>query len=477
MGFIKRLNIILLLSVISYISAFGQYKITDSSTKGVLPTKYAIVLYSNQVVENKGDNQKMASHWVNKGGGSFKWQKEISESGEYEVVINYATKTAGSIVKVVSGKDSISAGLAITSGYYPSSSTDWYAFNCERKQIPGKLYLTKGINTVAVQLKGGRKNEVNLYTLELIKTNKKDLIKKDQAHAQQVKPNMKWFKESPYGLMFHWTSQSTPKQGALKPYQDAVNAFNVSAFVKMVQKTGASYVIFTTNHAEPFFPAPLKQWEKEYPGHTTSRDLIKEIADSLDQNHIKLILYLATHIYAKYDQVNDDEFERLNFSLLTEIGERYKKKVAGYWLDGWYQSYEKHPSFDFEKLYRVSKIGNPNRLLCLNSWVYPVATLWQDYWAGEVYTPGMPSTKPMLENGPGKGLQNHNLIVMETDDWLHTSLNTRIKEPSLKADDLVSFIKNQQGKAPVTINIQIYQDGSISDGALNIMETVREKLK
>ena len=26
----------------------------------------------------------------------------------------------------------------------------------------------------------------------------------------------------------------------------------------------------------------------------------------------------------------------------------------------------------------------------------------------------------VIENGPGRGLQAHNLIVMETENWLHT---------------------------------------------------------
>lgn len=488
----NKLNILLLVFFASVTNVLGQQKATAKETisnsyirdKKVLPTtvdsrmptKYSIVLYSDDITEKKGNNQKMAAHWENRGGGDFKWQKDIQDNGKYEVAISYSTKSKGSIVKVFAGKDSISTKLAITSGYYSAGNTDWYAFNCERKQIPGLLTLKKGINVISLKFVANNESPINLYSLELIPIAKKKLIEKDFKNAAKIKPNAKWFTESPYGLMFHWTSQTTPRRGAIKPYNDAVNAFDVGTFVKMVQKTGASYIIFTTNHAEPYFPAPLKSWESEYPGHTTRRDLVEEIADSLQQHNIKLILYLATHIYAKYEKVNDKEFERLNFSLLSEIGERYKKKVAGYWLDGWYQSYEKHPTFNFEKLYKVCKIGNPNRLLGLNSWVYPVLTFWQDYWAGEVYSIGNPTKTRILEDGPGVGLQTHSLIVMERDDWLHTTLNTDIKSPSLRIDDLVDFISKQKGKGPVTINIQIYQDGRISNEALSTMEAVNEKL-
>ena len=57
----------------------------------LLPTKYAIVLYSNQVSDTSGNNQMNASHWQNSGGGTFIWTKEIKGDGAYQVAINYST--------------------------------------------------------------------------------------------------------------------------------------------------------------------------------------------------------------------------------------------------------------------------------------------------------------------------------------------------------------------------------------------------
>ena len=453
-----------------------QHSLQETTT-GVTASKYAIVLYSDDVTGMKGNNQKMGSHFVMKGSGSLTWKKDIPADGEYQVAVSYSAKAGGSAIKVFTTHDSIMSALAVTASYYPANQTEWSSFNCERKLVNGNLHLSKGFNTIYVDITGGKGSEINLYAIELLPVAKKALITKDLANAAKAKPDMSWFTKMPYGLMFHWTSQSAPENGPIKPYNEAVNAFDVGEFTKMVKKTGASYVIFTTNHAEPYFPAPLKSWEAEFPNHTTKRDLVAEIADSLNRHNIKLILYLATHIYSKFDKVDDAEFSRLNFSLLSEIGERYKKKVVGYWLDGWYQSYAKHPSFDFEKLYKISKAGNPNRLLTLNSWLYPIVSNWQDYWAGEVYKIGNPTTERILKNGPGKGLPAQHLIVMETDDWLHQPLNTKIYNPSINADELTSFISKNIGKGPVTINIQIYQDGRISEEALKVMETVKQNLK
>jgi hypothetical protein len=489
MGLINKTYLLLCLLIAAGGTAIAQHRVkpadaanlnttqtTSTTATGTMPTKYAVVLYTDSVTDKQGSFQKMASHLVNRGGGTLTWKKDVLLTGDYELAISYSAKAAGSLVKVSAEANSIQAGLAVTEGYYPADRSEWSAFNCERKLIPGILRLTKGMNTITVAIDGSKENEINLYSLELIPVANKSAVLKDLAKAAKAKPEMNWFTQSPYGLMFHWTSQSAPQTGPIKPYNQAVNDFDVNAFVKMVQQTGASYIIFTMNHAEPYFPAPLKSWETEYPGHTTQRDLVAEISDGLSKHNIKLILYLATHIYAQFDKVNDEKFNQLNFSLLSEIGERYKKKVAGYWLDGWYQSYAKHPDFDFEQLYTVCKKGNPNRLLTLNSWVYPINTTWQDYWSGEFYNIGNPATTRILENGPGKGMQAQSLIVMESDDWLHQPLDTKIKAPTLKTNELVNFINAQKGNGPVTVNIQIYQDGRISPEALQVMETVKQQV-
>lgn len=474
----KKIKIALIALLYVPVLLAQNEEVKQKTGKEIFPTKYAVILYGNEVTDTSGNNKMIASHWQNSGGATFTWTKDIKYDGDYEVAISYSINKIGTVAKIsVDTNNIVAAVLQVTSGYYPEKK-DWYQFNCERRQIPGILHLRKGPNNITLQLiTKDLDDEAVLYAIELLPVNEKEAAEKDLARSQKIHPATNWFAKIPYGVMFHWTSQSTPETGALKPYNEAVNAFDVAAFVNMVVKTGAGYVIFTTNHAEPYFPAPLKEWEIVYPGHTTQRDLVEEIADNLEKHNIKLFLYMATHVYAKYDSVSDSEFQRLNYTLVREIGERYQKKVAGFWFDGWYQCYEKHPDFDFEKFYEICKAGNNDRLVSLNSWLYPIVTLWQDYWAGEVYTIGNPPDYQIIKNGPGTGLQTHNLIVMETEDWLHSSLNTKIPSPHLKADELINFISRSNGKGPVTINIQIYQDGKISDEALSVMKKVKTAIK
>ena len=161
--------------------------------------------------------------------------------------------------------------------------------------------------------------------------------------------------------------------------------------------------------------------------------------------------------------------------MISEIGARFKDKIAGYWFDGWNQSFQKHPGFDFEKFYNVCKIGNSNRLVALNSWLYPTVTEWQDYWAAEVYSPGTTPENTIVKSGPGKGLQFHSLIALQAD-WAHTSLNSKVDPNRLSAEEVIKYISACEGKGPVTINIEIYQDGTIGEESLAEMEKIKQEL-
>ena len=114
--------------------------------------------------------------------------------------------------------------------------------------------------------------------------------------------------------------------------------------------------------------------------------------------------------------------------------------------------------------------------MALNTWLYPINSEWQDYWAGEIYSPGTTPSSPIIKYGPGKGLQFQGLIALQ-GDWAHTPLNTKVHPVRLKADDLINYISACSGKGPVTINIEIYQDGTIGEEALTVMEKIKQAIK
>ena len=348
----------------------------------------------------------------------------------------------------------------------------------ERKLV-GKIDMKKGINKLSLALKvPDEQFETNIYTLELVPASKKSSIADELKRLETMRPDMDWFSKMDYGAMFHWTSETMPREGDAKPYKEAVSNFNVDSFVRMIEEMGLDYIIFTGSHAQPHFPGPLKQWEKEYPGMTTQRDLISEIADACHQKNIKFILYLSTHIYAKMETSGLKEFEHLNFELISEVGNHYKEKIDGYWFDGWYQCNEKFPDFNYEEFYEICKVGNPNRVMCLNTWLYPISTTWQDYWAGEIYTEGVPQSQSVCQTGPAKGLQFHHLVVLQTAvGWVHIQKNTEIASPSYTLEELINYISSCKGIGPITLNMGIYQDGTVGEKALNVMKEVRNQIR
>jgi hypothetical protein len=125
-----------------------------------------------------------------------------------------------------------------------------------------------------------------------------------------------------------------------KPYPEAVNAFEVDAFAKLVGEMGAAYVIFTLNHAHPHCPAPIQSWEAIHPGWTTKRDLIGDIEGALEKRGIRLILYINSPVLTNFGKTgetglyeltfSEEQFTEIHKNVLSEIGSRYGEKLAGY---------------------------------------------------------------------------------------------------------------------------------------------------
>ncbi|HEX5787547.1 MAG TPA: alpha-L-fucosidase, partial [Woeseiaceae bacterium] len=439
-------------------------------------TSHSTLLYATETASEDGEIETLASHKVASAGARFTWKIDDLPAGDYLVFVQYALDSGSVRVDVGAGRSDLSARLYVTPRVYPATG-EWYQRSFAREQLPGILEVPRG-STGEAELSlriapTSSGNPVALRALELLPSAATGDADAEIMRAGAARPDTGWFAELGYGLMFHWTSQAAPRSGPVADYAAAVDAFDVSRFVGMVASTGADYVIFTTNHAEPHFPAPLAGWEKTHPGRTTERDLIRELADGLSDHGIVLMLYFATHIYADLENAGKEQFVDANVRLLTEVGERYGDDVAGYWLDGWYQAAEKYGDLPYERVYRAAKSGNPDRLLALNSWIYPLVSPWQDYWAGEVYSVPVAPSARIVESGPGAGLQYHALLALE-GGWVHTERDTAIPAPVLETGDLLAFIDAASGKGPVTLNVLVYQDGSIGDASMRVLETIRE---
>ena len=373
-------------------------------------------------------------------------------------------------MQISSGSSRVEYTMAKTTGVFGDKTY-------QMTPIKGTLHLEAGAQSIALSIPDAPKTMAVLQFRSLVLTPvaAKAAIEADRQEALKARANSEWMAKAGYGLMFHYTSQSISKDGTHKPYAQAVADFDVKRFADMVEETGAGYVLFTVCHAEPYCPAPLSSWEKYFPGKTAKRDLIAEMAQALNAKGVKLMCYFPAHVIGKYPRASSQEFTQMTTDIIKEFGERYGDKVAGYWFDGFYQCFEKYPDFSFREFFKVCKAGNPNRVIALNSWIYPNVSQWQEYWAGETTNPvGLPVNGTTQENGPGAGLRYQALLIMEPY-WVQQSVN--MPRPQFTAQRLGDYVSQCKAKGgAVTINLGIYQDGTVDPNAVNVLKEVHKRI-
>ena len=429
------------------------------------------------------DQRNMVMRWV--GQGSITWQVKAPKSGDYEVALCYASLSDGSQFEVVSGNSTITGKVHKTVGMFMDRRTSQtlpiyrsYLENYERVRLDGTLHLIAGMSEITIRVTEATSGEVmQFHSLELTPVAAKESIAADEERARKRRAGTDWFVKAGYGVMFHWDASSQPRLGPQKSYAEAVREFDVEAFTNMVEDTGAGYVLFRLNGRDPHCPAPIAAWEKIHPGWTTQRDLIADLADALGKRGIKLTAYIASNVLGKLNLVSQKELVDIHEKILTEIGLRYGKKLAGYWFDGWDWIAPQHPNIPYERLFEAGKAGNPDRIISFNFWFFPELTPWQEYWAGEITSIQKPVTGRYIEYAAGEGLQSHTMLMLE-DNWGHRTPNTEMELPRFTEEHLIRYVKACMGKqGVVTINLGIYQDGTIGKESFKMMQALRRAIR
>jgi hypothetical protein len=480
----------------SFASVVGQTPADGTSLPSVLPpakddliqelTPY-LRLYGAPAAEIAGNAKLDIKISVNcKDLSTIKWNVTAPQEGEYDLFISCAVPSSNFHVEVASGASSVKSDLTPTDGVFHASSSG-VPMNFDRKRLDGRLHLTRGINPVKLQVSGTDKDALlRLRCLEVLPASANAAITATEESARAHRASTDWFVKAGYGAMFHWTDFTQPRNGIKKTYPEAVNAFDVDNFAKLIDKIGAGYVLFTVNHAHPHCPAPIKSWEAIHPGWTTQRDLIGDIADALAKRGIRLLLYINSPVLTRLGGIgttglynltfSEEQFTEIHKNVLSEIGARYGDKLAGYWFDSWYQSLAAYADVPIEAIYRYCKVGNPSRITAFNFWIFPVLTPWQDYWAGEIYSLQNPFESRYIQKGAGTGFQAHGLISM-LESWVHSKVGP-MPQPQFNAEDLITYVKgNMAHQGVTTINIGIYQDGTIGQSSLDMMRQLRRAIR
>ncbi|MDQ8183496.1 alpha-L-fucosidase [Pelagicoccus sp. SDUM812005] len=438
-------------------------------------------LGSSDLVIERGNTK-----WT--GDATLVWEADVPEKDEYEVYLIASVDEAGGGTMLTLETETGTSELAIsqTSGPFPGGENFAVseALNFERVKLPGTVSLNAGLQLISVSTPRSDSDAVLLHfrSFELLPVSKKESIAQEEARAQAARASVDWFVETGYGLMFHWTSRTPQQDATIKPFEEAVNEFDVDRFAAMVEETGAGYVYFPIGHAEPYCPAPLESWERIHPGHTTRRDLLEELANALNAKGIRLLCYVNGPLglgYPRYGGATPEQERAFveNFdAILTELGTRYKDKIAGYWFDTMISIFKGFPELPFEDLFNAAKVGNKDRIICLNAWIWPDVSPWQDYWAGEVQHPLDPPVNGFMKNGPSPHLPYQVLLTMEKHAW--GAKETGILDPKFTAEELGAYIRDCMDNGGfVTVNLSVYQDGTVGEKALEVMRGVKERIR
>jgi hypothetical protein len=425
------------------------------------------------------DGPKVSADWT--GPGSAVWNIDIPQPGEFEVALGYACGAPGSRLELRSAAGTLKASTRTTAGVFQDPLN-----NFELVKLDGRLKLPAGSSQLTLTVSNPEgPHPLRLRSVGLTAVSGLQRVAAEQDRARAARSSTDWFVKSGYGLMFHWTAQSKPRNGVAKPYADAVRGFPVDSFVNMVRETGAGHVLFTVNHALPHCPAPIKAWEAYHPGQTTARDLIGELADGLNQAGIRLLLYINSPRFAKITDepgafsstVDAKRYVDMHREILDEIGRRYAGKVDGYWFDSWYQAFEHYHDIRQDLVFQACKIGNPGRITAFNFWILPVCTPWQEYWAAEIGSPGVLPKSRLIERGAGAGLQSHSLLYLDAP-WVHGKPDTAMEPPRFSAATLANYVQESMAhQGVVTVNLGIYQDGAIGTETAALMTEVRKKIR
>ena len=407
---------------------------------------------------------------------SVSWKINAPVAGDYQA--NLLARLHGADAVASFAIQGASTGVEMQLG---QSARQW-----DRHSFPKALALKQGEQTLMLQFRPkdpGSKINLEMLSVELVRPCIKDRL---HAEAKQMRADTTWLQQAGYGAMVHWTSQTQPRNGAQKPYAQAVQDFDVKTFAQQMRDCGVGFVVLTTSHAEMRFPGTNKALDSLLPGCTASRDLVADLIVELKKYNIKLMLYyhigsvgdprwLEASGFWKTDTTQVFENWR---KIITEIGLHYGNDLAGWWFDDGSVNYY-YRSAPWKSLLQAARAGNPKRLVGFNSWELPSPTEFHDLYLGEGNRSPSGTGALLTCNGNGRypsgsheGLQSCSTLVFESD-WIYMRGGQPISGWQFSVESIRQMIQDFKAYHNVLIfNFEITQEGTISPESVEMLKKV-----
>lgn len=353
--------------------------------------------------------------------------------------------------------------------------------------------------------------------------------------VEAAEPRAAWM-SGRYGVAVHWIYERYTGDAAT--VDGPVDAFDIDAFLRDFDATGADWLLFTVGQNTGGYASPNAQIERLCGSHhCAKRDLVGEIAAALHARGKRFMAYLPGDVLVPsiaagtgYAQGMPERalFQTNWTGVIREWSERWGRNLDGWWFDGMFSA--RYPKgFDVELWASAARAGNPDRVIAFNVQAYgqrldgtiagvAPATVQDDYLSGEAWflhngrllydwidrdfpRTWMPETAYVKDTAC-----LHHVLFPIDGDWhawsawsslgLETSIYDRHRNhfsetamaalrekgefpvPVYTADELARFVEafTRVGGA-ATINVGIDAYGRLNDKSLTLFGAVRDTLR
>ncbi len=293
-----------------------------------------------------------------------------------------------------------------------------------------------------------------------------------------------------FGIGVHWTTWSTDLNGEKNSFDEAVEKFDIPRFVSQLKQAGVDYIIFTSSWAEQHPPAPCPALDKIISGRTTKRNLLLEIAQALDAEGIRTILYYNHGCNTEdpewmkavgYTDNRLEDFGNNIVSIVRDLSLSCGKYVSGWWFDS-STSVSKAGSactsivklgdfkYPFDEIALAAKAGNKDTIVSFNSqggtFVYSPC---QEYFSGEelIYF-------PLCGRTNSQGMQMHIWLTMDNKWWVHQG--KEFSPLRFSDEELSRFLTRHRGDGcAVTLNVDVDRTGLLNPTAIEQLARIKKK--
>ena len=220
----------------------------------------------------------------------------------------------------------------------------------------------------------------------------------------QIRDRVEWLHQARWGVMIHYLGQPEASAQGWSAY---VDQFDVNALADQLRFAGAGYLVITIGQNSGHFIAPNPTYDGYtgiQPSKCSRRDLVSDLAEALNRNGIRLIVYLPaappetdTVAVKKFGwrkgPYRNSDFQVKWEKVIADWSRRWGTKVSGWWFDGvyWPNSMYRHEERpNFASFAEAARAGNPRSIVAFNGGVnLPVISITpeEDYTAGEINDP------------------------------------------------------------------------------------------